>query len=653
MKKLSIPMIAGLLAMLVLAGCGTLSFDPASDTAGALSIIPEPVKIVAGEGSFQLSAETALSAPAEAEALASLMRAEILSSTGIELNTSGTNEIELVLAAAPVAGDNEEGYTLNVSDDLVQISSSSVKGLFYGYQTLKQLLPAGAYGKMAAGQTLDVPAVSISDYPRFQWRGMHLDVGRHFFSVEEVKQFIDMLAIHKLNTMHWHLTEDQGWRIEIKKYPRLTEIGSTRPETVVGHHNNLPRKFDGQPYGGFYTQEEVREVVAYAATRHITVVPEIELPGHAQAAIAAYPEFGNGAEGVKPRTVWGISKNVYNVKDETIDFLKDVLTEVMALFPSEFIHIGGDECPKDQWKASEHAQQRIKEEGLADEHELQSWFIQTIEKFLSSNGRRLIGWDEILEGGLAPGATVMSWRGDKGGIAAAKMNHDVVMAPNHSTYFDHYQKSKSSEPLAIGGFTTLKDVYKWNPIPRALPLSKHKYILGGQAQLWTEYMKNFEHVTYMAFPRGSALAETLWTPIAKKNYSKFSYKMKKHRLRLANAGVAFAYPDCCLSSVNFTLDAGAKSVEIALPASKTGFYQLYVTNNSGDAIYTESAELMLNGKSADISIHNGYSGNFNQGSMYTLAAGSATQAGQAKVILLMKSENGKKASGTVEIRKLK
>ena len=379
----------------------------------------------------------------------------------------------------------------------------------------------------------ELPEVHIEDAPRFRWRGQHLDVGRHFFSVEEVCKFIDLLALHRLNVCHLHLTEDQGWRIEIKKYPRLTEVGSIRESTLIGHFEDRPRRYDKTPYGGFYTQEDIKKIVDFAARRHITLVPEIDMPGHMVAAITAYPELGNFNIQTRVRCHWGISQSVLNVEESTVDFMKDVLDEVMDLFPGRFIHVGGDEAPKFEWSESERAQERMAELGLKSEDELQSWFIRQMDAHITAAGRRLIGWDEILEGGLAKGATVMSWRGEVGGIEAINQGHDVVMAPYEKVYFDYYQAEPTDkEPLAIGGMTKLETVYGYEPIPKEISPDKRHLVLGAQGQLWTEYMSTMHHVEYMGFPRICALSEVLWMNPADKDYPDFLERLKAHRSRL-------------------------------------------------------------------------------------------------------------------------
>jgi hexosaminidase len=435
-----------------------------------------------------------------------------------------------------------------VRPDRVVARAAEPEGLFYAIQTIRQLLPPEIFRRsQVAGLTWSMPAVEIEDVPRFSWRGAHLDVARHFMPKEFVKKYIDLLALHKMNSFHWHLTEDQGWRIEIKKYPRLTEVGAWRKETLVGRPNRDTTKntYDGKRHGGFYTQDDVREVVAYAAERFINVVPEIEMPGHAQAAIAAYPWLGNYPNRqLEVWTRWGVNENILNAEPRTIAFMQDVLAEVIELFPSKFIHVGGDEAVKTQWRSSPRAQARIRELGLKNEEELQSWFIRQMDAFLAARGRRLVGWDEILEGGLAPGATVMSWRGVRGGIAAARAGHDVVMAPTTYTYFDYYQSpNRDREPLAIGGLLPLDSVYGFEPIPAELEPQYAKHVLGAQGQLWTEYLPTPRHVEYMAYPRMTALAEVVWTPRERKNFADFRRRLDVHLKRLDELQVNYRKPE--------------------------------------------------------------------------------------------------------------
>jgi hexosaminidase len=436
-------------------------------------------------------------------------------------------------------------YTLTVDSKGVYIGGDNESGVFYGIQTLIQLLPVSADANQITNSKLPIPYVVIKDVPRFAYRGLMLDCGRHFFPVDFVKQFIDYIALHKMNYFHWHLTEDQGWRIEIKKYPKLTSIGAYRNGTIVGHFPGSSN--DNERYGGFYTQEQIKDIVKYAADRYITVIPELELPGHSGAAIAAYPQLscfpdsatvvpkGMGSAAGKeqqangqPKIVqesWGVYKDVYCPSDYTFNFLQDVIDEIIPLFPAKYIHIGGDECPKDAWKQSAFCQQLIAEKGLKDEHGLQSYFIGRIEKYINSKGKSIIGWDEILEGGLAPNATVMSWRGEQGGIDAAKQNHDVIMTPTTYVYFD-YAQAKNDDSLMIGGFLPLEKVYSYNPIPAVLTPEQSKHVLGGQGNLWTEYIANGRKAEYMLFPRADALSEVLWSPLAKKNFEDFQKRLQ-------------------------------------------------------------------------------------------------------------------------------
>ena len=430
--------------------------------------------------------------------------------------------------AAIDAALGHEGYVLDVSREGVRMSAGDDAGEIYARTALRQLTRDGR-----------IACVRIEDAPRFRWRGLHLDVSRHFFPVDFVKRYIDLLATYRLNEFHWHLTDDQGWRIEIRRYPRLTEVGAWRRETRVGHERRDPRGFDATPHGGFYTQDQIREVVAYARERAVEVVPEIEMPGHSVAALAAYPELACGAPPAEVHTRWGIQEVVYCPTDATFGFLENVLGEVADLFPGRYIHIGGDEAPKARWRACADAQEVMRENGLKDEDELQSFFIRRIEKVVERFGRRLIGWDEILEGGLAPNATVMSWRGTDGGIAAARQGHDVVMCPQQDLYFDHYQGDPATEPLAIGGMTTLEDVYGYEPVPAELDPSDAAHVLGPQGCVWTEYMATASDVERMAFPRVLALAEIAWTPPGSKDLASFKRRLVTELRYLDRLGVRY------------------------------------------------------------------------------------------------------------------
>ena len=423
-------------------------------------------------------------------------------------------------------------YAISVSD-YIFISYSNDKALYYAMQSLFQLIKTEDGIKY-------IPKAFVQDYPKFEWRGLHLDVSRHFFSVKEIKKYLDLMAIYKFNTFHWHLTDDQGWRIEIKAYPKLTKIGAYRDSTLMGHYTERPRQYDKKRYGGFYTQEQVKEIVAYAKERYIDIVPEIEMPGHSRAALAAYPEFSCSEIRQEVPGIWGVFEDIYCTKEESFQFVTNILEEVVDLFPGKYVHIGGDEAPKSRWKTCTKCQNVIQNNGLFDEHELQSYFITRIENFLDKKGKKLIGWDEILEGGLSPNATVMSWRGFKGGIAAAKKGHYVVMTPGSHCYFDHYQGKSNEEPLAIGGYTPLRKVYEFNPIPDELDAAEANYILGGQANLWTEYIKNFKQLEYMAYPRAIALSQVLWCN-EKPDYNKFCKVLyNSHYKKLAHLNVNYS-----------------------------------------------------------------------------------------------------------------
>ena len=542
-------------------------------TVANYEVVPMPLEInTTQQASFLLKSGVTVYYPAgnekmqrNAEFLASYVKAQ----TGIELQVqAGEGGKEGIVLQLGLANDNPEAYQLKVDASQVVISSPSEAGVFYGIQTLRKAVD------VAEGSNVELPAVEINDQPRFGYRGMMLDVGRHFFSMDEIKTYIDMMALHNINRFHWHLSEDQGWRIEIKKYPKLTEIGSMRKETVIGHNSG---KYDGKPYGGFYTQEQAKEIVAYAAERYITVIPEIDLPGHMQAALAAYPELGCTGGPYEVWTQWGVSDNVLCAgNDQTIQFIKDVLAEIVEIFPSEYIHVGGDECPKVKWSTCPKCQARITALGLKSdnkhtkEERLQSYVIHEAEEFLNSKGRKMIGWDETLEGGLAPNATVMSWRGEAGGIEAAKQHHDVVMTPNTYLYFDYYQsKDTETEPMAIGGYLPIERVYSYEPMPKSLSPEEQKYIVGVQANLWTEYIPDFKQVQYMVLPRMAALSESQWCAPEKKNYEAFLQRVSRLVNIYAKNGWNYATHifdvmlDLKPNTETGTLDAVARTIDNA------------------------------------------------------------------------------------------
>lgn len=487
-------------------------------------IIPLPQEISIATGEFELNNKTVIVYPKgnnNMEENANLLAKYIRQMSGKELKVTDQQiTSNAIILANGLISDNAEAYQLKVTQNNISIVGASDAGTYYGIQTLRKSMPISNEGNVI------FPAVEINDYPRFPYRGVHLDVSRHFFPTDSIKRFIDMIALHNINRLHWHLTDDQGWRIEIKKYPKLTTIGSIRSETVLGH-NSL--KYDSIPYKGFYTQEEAKEIIEYAQKRHITIIPEIDLPGHMQAALAAYPNLGCTGGPYKVWNRWGISEEVLCAgNDQTLQFIDNVLNEIVDIFPSEYIHIGGDECPKTRWEKCPKCQARIKNNGLkADnnhtaEQKLQSYLINHAEQFLRGKGRRIIGWEEILEGGLAPNATVMSWRGIEGGIEAVKHKHNAIMTPSSFLYFDYYQSMDTdNEPMANGGYLPVEKVYSYEPVPEAITADEAKQIIGVQANLWTEYIPNYSQVEYMELPRLAALSEVQWTLPEKKDYANF------------------------------------------------------------------------------------------------------------------------------------
>ncbi|MDT0450541.1 beta-N-acetylhexosaminidase [Streptomyces hesseae] len=518
-----------------------------------LDLIPAPVSVreVPPPGRYVLDEETLVEARPGTEGVARWLRATVGAATGLPLAPGGDADNRIVLAVDPALGRRlgPEGYRVVVDGYAVRVDGGSSAGVFWGAQTLRQLLGPEAFRRapVTGRREWTLPMAAIEDTPRFAWRGVLLDVARHFLPKDGVLRYLDLLAAHKLNVLHLHLTDDQGWRMEIHRYPELTRTGAWRARTKLGHRASP--LWDERPHGGYYTQDDLREIVAYAAERHITVVPEIDLPGHSQAAIAAYPELGN-TDVVDTTTLtvwdtWGISPHILAPTDHTLAFYEHVLTEVLDVFPSPFVHIGGDECPKDQWKASPAARARMAAEGLADEDELQSWFIRHFDRWLAERGRRLVGWDEILEGGLAPGATVSSWRGYAGGIAAARAGHDVVMCPEQQVYLDHRQAPGADEPVSIGYVRTLEDVYRFDPVPAELTEAEAARVLGAQANLWTEVMEDQRRLDYQAFPRLAAFAETVWSPLpapAARDYAAFERRMAVHYARLDALGVDYRPP---------------------------------------------------------------------------------------------------------------
>ncbi|MES2653456.1 MAG: family 20 glycosylhydrolase [Bacteroidota bacterium] len=542
-----------------------------------MGIIPAPLSVVKKEGSFVLDKTVAIiSNETENAKTADLLNAFIVSKGGFALREAKSiapGQKAIVLTSKGTESLTKEGYSIHISTNQIKLNGTGA-GLFYAVQSLMQMMPEKKQDKIV------LPAVVINDEPRFKYRGTHLDVARHFFPISFVKKYIDLLATYKMNNFHWHLTDDQGWRIEIKKYPKLTSIGGSRNGTIVGNYPGTGGT-DNEIYKGYYTQEEVKQVVAYAATKYINVVPEIEMPGHASAAIAAYPElscfpdrdtfvdpktpWSGSRKGKQVQQTWGVFDDVFVPTENTFKFLENVIDEILPLFPSKYIHIGGDECPKEYWKQSPFCQQFIKDNNLKDEHGLQSYFIQRMEKYINGKGRSIIGWDEILEGGLAPNATVMSWRGEKGGIDAAQQNHDVIMTPGSAgLYFDHKQSASPDEPLTIGGLASYAKVYAYDPVPKELTAAQQKYILGVQANIWTEYIETPSKVEFMLLPRLLSLSEIAWSKLSNKDFKNFSEeRVPVHLARLDKTATnywvptAIGQPDKTQNGENFTIELKA------------------------------------------------------------------------------------------------
>ena len=557
------------------------------------TIIPKPLTQKTSTGVFVLNSDVYLSYDPTLKEVSSYL-ISFLEET-YEYRLSSMKNSKKINLKIDDSIKNDEGYELKVEKNDITIRAKNSKGAFYAVQSLLQLLPI-----QTKSNSIEIQCLEIKDEPRFKYRGMHLDVGRHFFSVDFIKKYIDLIARLKMNTFHWHLTEDQGWRIEIKKYPKLQEIAAFRNETLVGHYNDQPHQFDGKKYGGFYSQEQIKEVVAYANIRQVTIIPEIEMPGHSQAAIAAYPALGCTGEQVEVATKWGVFDEVYCPKESTFKFLEDVIDEVVALFPGKYIHIGGDEAPKTNWKKCAHCQKLIKKEGLKDEHGLQSYFIARMEKYINTKGKQIIGWDEILEGGLAPNATVMSWRGTSGAIQAAKEGHDVILTPGSHCYFDHYQSDNENEPLAIGGFLPLEKVYHFNPIPEELSDQEASYVLGAQGNVWTEYMQTEKQVEYMAFPRVVALSEVVWSSPENKNYSDFINRLEQYQKRLDLLDVNYANHMYSLKGefkntkdrLTYELSATSSTYPIYYSSDETAPTKLYVNPIPVDSSMTIKAVIL-------------------------------------------------------------
>jgi hexosaminidase len=585
--------VFGLVLLLAIGAAAVGADAPTTDAAGVSAarsdaptvrssapLIPAPATYAPGTGAFKLSATTPVIAPAGAdgERVARYFTDLVIRSTAVSLqlasNRSAKQAVTFALSSDAPAG---EGYSLAVTPNGAVVRAREARGLFYGAVSLWQLVTANPAlmaptpsGAIANG--IFIPAMKVEDAPRFAWRGFMLDVARHYVPPAGVKQLIDQMALHKLNTFHWHLTDDQGWRIEIKKYPLLTSVGAWRVPAGVGPASDIDSK-TGKPrlYGGFYTQAEVRDIVRYAAERFITVVPEIEMPGHAQAAIAAYPRLGTEGPVPPVSSDWGVHNYLYNVDESTFAFLEDVLTEVMSLFPGQYIHIGGDEAVKDRWRASPRVQQRMRELGVANETALQSYFTHRMEKFLSAHGRKLIGWDEILEGGLPASATVMSWRGEAGAIEAVKGGHDVVMAPVPAVYLDYLQSDAADEPPGRPRYVTLEDMYKFNVVPATITGDAMRHILGAQINAWTEHMRTPERMQHAIFPRMAAFAEAAWSGEGTRSWSGFIERLPAQFARYEKLGIHYAdsaYAVQISSELQLANQIGAGEIRYTLDGSE-------------------------------------------------------------------------------------
>ncbi len=569
--------------------------------------LPQSISNTAG-GDFMLNSKTVIvytKGNTAQKQTAEFLAEYIKFGTGLDLKiTDKKTAANAIILKSDNKDEKPESYTLTVNNKLITIEGADEAGLFYGVQTLRKSIPDNAQGTSVA-----FPAVEIKDYPRFGYRGMMLDVGRHMFPVEFIKKYIDILALHNINRFHWHLTEDQGWRIEIKKYPELTKVGAYREQTVIGRNTG---EYDGKPYGGYYTQEEVKEIVAYAQKRFITIIPEIDLPGHMLAALTTYPNLGCTGGPYKVSQSWGVFDDVLCAGNEEIyTFLEGVFTELIELFPSEYIHVGGDECPKTQWKKCPKCQAKITELGLTDDAEhskeskLQSYVISRIEKFLNGKGRQIIGWDEILEGGLAPNATVMSWRGIEGGIAAAKDHHDVIMTPTSHMYFDYHQtRDVENEPLGIGGYVPVEKVYSFEPVPAGLTVEEQKYIIGAQANLWTEYIPTSDHVEYMIMPRIAALSEVQWTMPEKKDYNLFLHRLENLMKLYKKSGYNYATHIADISP-KVEADINKKAVVVTLSTYDNApiYYTLDGSTPSENSTkYTQPVEIKATAKIRAVAI---------------------------------------------------
>ena len=650
------PIRTALAAALVLSAVTAARGEPGD-------VIPRPAAVTAKAGQLTLSDHTPICIDDDALQDTARVLADLLGGTVVRSEPPAGAVLLTRKGADAALGD--ERYQLSVRPDGVTVRAATTAGLFYGVQSLRQMLPATVEGptKAAAkGGPWAVPCVEVSDAPRCRWRGLMLDVSRHFFDVAEVERVLDVMALHKMNTFHWHLTDDQGWRIEIKKYPKLTERAAWRDGIGFGLDPKRSTHYDAASrYGGFYTQDDVRAVVAYAAKLHITVVPEIEMPGHALAALSAYPQFASTTQPIKVGTTAGVMDGIYNAGDDaTFGFLDDVLTEVAGLFPGPFIHVGGDEVPKGPWKKSAACQARMKALGLKNEDELQSYFIKRVEKIVEAKGKRLIGWDEILEGGLAPGALVMSWHGVGGAVAAAKAGHDVILSPTSNAYLDYAQTRRKGQPPTGGGYLPLAKVYGLNPMPPGLSAEQAAHVLGAQGNVWTEYMPNIGQVELMAFPRALAIAEVTWTPAGRTDLADFRRRLAADEARLDAMGVAYFHGDPPTTAQTpvgqwtpkqMSTEWHPLSWDATAAVAKPGKYRVTLQYTGGACRLDVRSVAMTaaDGNELARDAHAGTTGAAYRNNVYTLDVPAAAAGAKLTITAQVRSDGGTDSSGTVGV----
>ena len=640
-------LFAGLLAVSL---CGFVGAQSAPKT--ALVPLPASMEVYTQAQAFELKADTVIAADAAFLKDAQYAARELNRATGFSLKAILGNEGGMVFRK--VSGLGPEAYRLTVSDKGVLIEATEAAGAFYGFQTFRQLLPAAIFDKAVQKDVRWLAAaVKIADEPRLRWRGMMMDDCRRFFGLKNAKDLIDTMAAHKMNVFHWHLTEDQGWRIEIKKYPQLVLNGARRDSTPI--HGKGGQTSDGKPYGWYYyTQDQVRELVAYAAERHITVVPELEMPGHSLALLSSFPELSCTGGPFKPRCVWGVEPDILCAGNDAVyDMLKDILDELMALFPSKYIHCGGDEAPKARWKACPKCQKRMRELGLKNEHQLQSWFMQYFAQYLESKGRHLIGWDEILEGGLPKGAAIMSWLGTQGGIKAAKAGHEAIMTPYHSVYLDYGQNIPGDPYPYMGGGVSLQRVYAFNPTA-GVPEQYHKFIIGTQGNIWTECIEKIPELQYKAWPRGAAIAEVAWTPQALRTWEDFSERIVTDRERIVRMGNTAAplpeKPTASWKKGEVPTVWTARTWDVSRAVKNAGTYEVTFRYTGGASrLEMRSAELLINGTPVAKDVHDGFTGTYTANNVYKLTLKQLPAGAKAELRANVRADGNSDSAGAITV----